>query len=703
MHRTSLLACLLVLGIALIAGPASAGEVRGELAQWHEIEVWFRGPAHAESDSGPNPFLDYRLQCLFRGPSGQTYDVPGFFDTDGAGGQSGDVWVCRFSPDEEGAWSYQASFRQGSQVAVSLDAGAGSATAFDGDAGVFAVGPSAASGRDFRSPERGLLTNVGDHYLTFAGSGGAWVKGAIDVPENFFGYEGFDNTPAARHAFPGHAGDWRPGDPDWGNGDGRAIIGAINYLAETGANGFYFLPMNVGGDGKDTYPTLAPQDKTHYDTSKLRQWNVVLGHAQSLGVFVHFQLAETESGNENYHDGGQLGPQRKLYYRELIARFGHHPGIQFDLGEENDYGTNRRRVFAAHLKALDPYDHPVTTHIHTNQMESFYGPLLGNDDFDMTAFQINSGGFDQGDAVTEWRTRSAAAGAPWVVSIDEPQKIENDPNDAQNGYPHGRTNFLWPTYLSGGGGFEWYIQEDGGGHSFDQRIEDLREADVALRWTGHALDFLAELPLLDMEPLAALGRSSAGGRTYVLAIPGDVYALYHPKGGSLELDLRGHDGLYTVEWFHPRNGTWQPGPTLTGGVWVELGQAPFGGDAAALVTREGDAPNEAPVASFSVTPSTGEAPLAVRLDASGSTDDSTVVDYDWTLGDGATPAGPIVDHVFTAPGVYVVRLEVTDDEGARAMASREVVATDPTPDPDPTPGPDPTPDPDPTPGPDPTP
>jgi len=40
--------------------------------------------------------------------------------------------------------------------------------------------------------------------------------------------------------------DWQSGDPDWGNGKGKAIIGALNYLASQHVNSIYFLPMNIG-------------------------------------------------------------------------------------------------------------------------------------------------------------------------------------------------------------------------------------------------------------------------------------------------------------------------------------------------------------------------------------------------------------------------------------------------------------------------
>src|SRR6185503_20454661 len=104
-----------------------------------------------------------------------------------------------------------------------------------------------------------------------------------------------------------HVKDWKSGDPDWGSGKGKGIIGALNWLAAAGANSIYFLPMNIGGDAKDTFPTITEQDKTHYDTSKLGQWETVFAHCDRVGIFLHFQLAETESTNESYYDGGQLG------------------------------------------------------------------------------------------------------------------------------------------------------------------------------------------------------------------------------------------------------------------------------------------------------------------------------------------------------------------------------------------------------------
>lgn len=573
---------------------AQAATVVGTQQTWHRIEVRFNGPWHDENDSSPNPFLDYRLRCRFDGPSGRSMEVPGFFDGDGNGASTGNIWTCRFAPDAAGTWNYRASFRSGSNVATQSGANAGSPTGFDGESGSFGVGNSQRGGRDFRADNRGTLVNAGGHYLTFRGSGKGWIKGGPNIPENLLGYSGFDNTPNAGHSFESHRNDWRNGDPDWGQGAGRGVIGLLNYVASTGSNSIYFLPMNIGGDGQDAFPTVSPYDKTHYDLSKLKQWEETFTHATSLGIFLHFQLAETETPNENYHDGGQLGVERRLYYRELVARFAHHPGLQWDLGEENDYGNERRRAFAAAIAALDAYDHPVANHTHIDVINSVYDPLLGDRNFGMAAFQIRNHTLANGDLITRWRKRTADAGVPWAISVDEPGDIENDPYDEQRGYPHGRREWLWPVYMSGGAGFEWYVQGAGGWHGLDNSIEDMRQLDVALRWTGHALSFMNSVQFWRMEPRPELGSSSNGGRTFVLAQPGTAYALYHRTGGSLELDLSGDTGAYQVTWFDPRSGAWSTGGVVSAGSRVYLGAGPFGGDVAAVLRRTNTAPPPEP-------------------------------------------------------------------------------------------------------------
>ncbi|SDO07287.1 PKD domain-containing protein [Geodermatophilus sp. DSM 45219] len=95
---------------------------------------------------------------------------------------------------------------------------------------------------------------------------------------------------------------------------------------------------------------------------------------------------------------------------------------------------------------------------------------------------------------------------------------------------------------------------------------------------------------------------------------------------------------------------------------------------------------------FSSGPQTqpdGQAPTAAvtatndgatyTFSAAGSTDaDGEITGYAWDFGDGSEPAGGVeVQHEFTAPGTYTVRLTVVDDSGTEATATHEVVVLAP--------------------------
>src|SRR5215211_4102880 len=68
---------------ALPPPPPASGSVTGEFKKWHPLTISFTGPSTTETNSSPNPFLDYRLQVSFTSPSGKSIEVPGFYDGDG--------------------------------------------------------------------------------------------------------------------------------------------------------------------------------------------------------------------------------------------------------------------------------------------------------------------------------------------------------------------------------------------------------------------------------------------------------------------------------------------------------------------------------------------------------------------------------------------------------------------------------------------
>src|SRR5215471_6660571 len=90
--------------------------------------------------------------------------------------------------------------------------------------------------------------------------------------------------------------------------------------------------------------------------------------------------------------------------------------------------------------------------------------------------------------------------------------------------------------------------------------------------------------------------------------------------------------------------------------------------------------NQPPVARLAASPTSGTAPLAVRLDASASSDaDGSVVSYRFDFGDGAS-AGPqsssVASHTYGA-GNWTAKVTVADDKGAAATAFASVSVSSP--------------------------
>src|SRR5918997_4181399 len=103
------------------------------------------------------------------------------------------------------------------------------------------------------------------------------------------------------------------------------------------------------------------------------------------GVMLH--VVHQEQENDQLLDGGALGVERSVYYRELIARYGHNLGLQWNLGEENTNTDAQRKAFADYIKTVDPYDHPIVIHSFPNSQDGTYGPLMGDKEIDGASLQ----------------------------------------------------------------------------------------------------------------------------------------------------------------------------------------------------------------------------------------------------------------------------------------------------------------------------
>ena len=598
-------------------GPAADVSMSGELRQWHKVTLTLTGPQADELSTAPNPFMDYRMTVTFAHESGTpTYRVPGYFAGDGdaanSSATSGNKWRAHLAPDKTGRWTYRIAFVSGKGVAL-VAAPAGQAVApFDGRTGTFQIAATDKKAPDFRA--RGRLQYAGKHYLQFAGSGDYFLKLGSDSPETLLAYADFDDTIARKpqvplHTFTPHVQDWQTGNPTWKGDKGKGLIGAVNYLASKGVNSMSFLPYNAGGDGDNVWPFVARDDKFHYDVSKLDQWQVVFDHAQQKGLYLHFKLQENEiddnvRGNPSEParggrgpaatgpvtealDGGDLGQERKLYVRELIARFGYLLALNWNIGEENTQSSEQQLAMAMNLRDTDPYGgHHIVIHTFPNRQEAVYPALLGSRS-PFTGASLQMAWNAVHERTLRWLVASAQAKKPWVAANDEqgPAGLGVPPDPGYSGFAgkdaqgrdvgytlHDiRKYSLWGNLMAGGAGVEYYFGY--GLADNDLVAENFRSRDKSWEYGRIAVDFFhsQKIPFWDMTNANGLvGNDKSDNSRYCFAKSNEVYLVYLPSGNTTTLDLSKATGQFTVEWFDPRNG----GAMKKGSVTAVKGGAP---------------------------------------------------------------------------------------------------------------------------------
>ena len=540
-----------------------------EVKKWDTLTLDFEGNEVSESDEY-NPFLNYRLEVVFTHKE-KSYKALGYFAADGNAAETsankGKIWRVKFTPNAIGDWTYQVFFKKGEEIifAKNINDKKWESIGRNGMKGNFTVVQGAFSEKDFRSKGQ-LEIAMGASYQRFAEKGEYFIKGGCGSPENLLAYKDFDGTYAYNpekqflKTYEPHKKDWKANDPTWQNGKGKGLIGGLNYLAEKGLNAIYFLTMNIEGDGQDVWPYVSHEDFTRFDCSKLDQWDIVFNHAQRNGIVLHFVTQETE--NELLLDKGDLGKNRQLYYRELIARYGHHLAVIWNMGEENgsaDFspkGQNteqREAMFDFFQQNNSKSLVALHTHSTPKWKDDILQSLLGNKDLDALSFQVDNP--DQVHAETKrWKALSQKSDRNWLIYMDEIGPYWQGALPDANDMAHDtlRSKVLWGSLMAGGAGVEWYF-----GYKYphaDLNCEDWRLRDQLWTQTALAVKFFNQyLPYWEMESRDDLIKNSEG---YCFAKPGEVYAIYIPNRNENVLlstpELEGKTVL--ISWFQPRTG-----------------------------------------------------------------------------------------------------------------------------------------------------
>ncbi|MBN2269470.1 MAG: DUF5060 domain-containing protein [Sedimentisphaerales bacterium] len=264
-----------------------------------------------------NPFRGVTLVASFTSPSGKSVDFFGYYDGDGRGGQTGNVWKLRFMPDETGAWSYTCRFSDGTPGK------SGKFTCVDHGA---KPGPLRAEGRwlKFANGERFYLRS---YYFSEAFSGKLphWEE-TIDL---LFGGKYTYNFCCTTF--------WQ----------GRLLT--ENRWNNIEYNGFY---------------PVQGADYTRLDLRSWRHVDEVLQHLESHGaVWFNFDGFVPNVG-------GEMGRQRmdfeaqRVYIRNVLARLAPYWNITWNIAFEwrEFLSAEEVRRLVDFTKKIDPWGHPVTVH-----------------------------------------------------------------------------------------------------------------------------------------------------------------------------------------------------------------------------------------------------------------------------------------------------------------------------------------------------
>ena len=330
-------------------------------------------------------------------------------------------------------------------------------------------------------------------------------------------------------------------------------------------------------------------------TSSSRRPRTTTTSAETTGTAAAAGLARAAAQGadrvEESLDGGALGPERKLYLRELDRAL--RPRARAQLEPRRGEHAVRRGAArdGAYIRDLDPYDHHIVVHTYPDEQE--------------TSIRRCSASSRRSPAP---RSRTAGCRPPAHPQVGR-RRREGRPAVGRGQRRAGAGRLGVPPD-PGYKGFDGKIAQGKRQSTPPRHPQDHALGQPDGRRRGRRVLLRLQLPENDLvvrglpEPrqdrgttAASRWSSSASKRSrsgddqcrrarrqheerqqpLVLRKAGEIYLVYLPAGGTAELDLSQASGRFTVGWFDPRNG----GPpqrgavaSIKGGAKTSLGQPP---------------------------------------------------------------------------------------------------------------------------------
>ena len=498
----------------LIAPLVSAGAIKEQLHSVAEQQVEWK------NHGLKNPFTDAELRLHITAPDGRAggsrFDFFGFYDGDGKGGQTGDIWKFRILLDAPGPWTVQPVFVDPESGAALPDAPA--LKPFH-----YTVGfPAAHHGRISVDSEGGLryVYADGTPFFPFAFHASSMLD---NVPEESREYIdehlklGIDNLTVRFHS-----DSRRPG-----------LRRRYQWLLSDGTSG-----AKWPGDA-DAF------DYSRFDLSTWHYNEQFIDYALARGMHlsIWFGISGINRQYESYGPldsrGSDLGPRQVQFIKYLLARWGAYPHWwHWTINSEWEESKQRELniAYALKIRELMPWPLLITNH-------SLRDWTLGGAEEGWDLAQLQRRVIDTDEGATDCRkfvTVNDRFGLP-VFNIEGVWGLRSAT----------RSRIATLAHLMEGGTSHVAFEGKGTSSSWACCWPDLKQGHkeaaesigAIARWLQGAewnRRFNSALPAHDLVSL------EDGHLAMCNARPGDAYFVWCDEGGTPTLDLTAETGSFTV-------------------------------------------------------------------------------------------------------------------------------------------------------------
>jgi hypothetical protein len=533
--------------------------------------------AQVSAPHARNPFTDATIRGTFESAAGnKRWQVEGFSDS-----EDGSIYRIRFMPPTPGDYRYSVEYRQAWSKATSV--------------GTFRVRDGRRRGPIAVDPQNRwhfVWEGTGEHYF-FNGTTAYWLIGWRDdhviqssierlnqlkVNRIRVTITGRTNVYYGEPVLPG--ANWTPFLRPWATSRNLRYLHLFGRLGQR-------LGVDVGREMFDYLAGLDEADDINYpgfDYSRFRpsywqQFERALRFARDRNVIFSLVL---DMNNSHVHPAPGSADEHR-FIRYAVARFGAFSNITWDLGDDLDQYRDDRWTHATGtlIKQWDPYGHLATSHPVDNTHQD-----RTSDWFDFTSFQ-------------EWSRRQHEF---MLAQRKEQERLgriipqTNEEYGYEDHYPmwtqgpgsesaDALRRTVWEIVMAGGyqttgesarrGTNVW--PDTGGGWMNGRGDASM----TMLQGYAHMVDFFTSFEWWKAEPHDEL----VDGGNYCLAKPGEIYAVYLPRGGKVTVRLQ--PGRYAASWWNAGTGekVTLPSVAVAASSWTSPAVA-GGSDWALLLQRE---------------------------------------------------------------------------------------------------------------------